>query len=315
LEFDYSSNADPTDYRPFFTLTANGGTLHGEFDSGASFTNINLVAAHVFGITKRTPGARLTAPGEAGQYRSYPGQKVWAVPPGSLTLSVGSHPLTPTPIFIYQHMARENDDHDAVLNLGLESIRDRVLVVSYSTRRVCVGKPSATPPPPVARVPAAVGVDTTQVLFTTEALTNMTSLWTAWMNEPLAVRDTGRRHHQVSLHVALGTLAHQQYALPSVVDMNAMAAHYPSVAADLTHAHLTAHQWDQYRRALFSATLTEQSLQAQGDTTTIPVPPSVTGTNIAFLRAHAPTLAALKASGMWFPTFVESHDYGGDLDP
>ena len=81
-----------------------------------------------------------------------------------------------------------------------------------------------------------------------------------------------------------------------------MSTHYASVASDLIHAGLTAEQWEAYRQALFTALSTEALVRLQDSSTAIePVAGSVVAQNIAWLAAHASELAALRATGMWFP--------------
>ena len=308
--------------RIFFPLTGNGHAIHSMFDSGSGSTNTNLAGARVFGITKRTPGVRLTSPGSAGQFMQYNGQRVWRVPEGGIPLHIGPHVLTPVALYIYQHLPRELAPDDAQLSVGLDAVQDRIFFVSYSTRRVCLGTPSAAGAHAVvATATGSDGDDGTLVPLTLEALAKMTAFWTTFLTEPPAVRDTGRQHYQkpLTLTLDLGRYEHQAITLPAVVDMEGLAAQYPSVAADLTRHHLTAAQWEQYRKALFTAVLVNQALQGQVDTAAIL--PATTGKNVAFLRAHPLVLAGLMASGMWFPTTSatsdesQSRDFGGDLDP
>jgi hypothetical protein len=134
--------------------------------------------------------------------------------------------------------------------------------------------------------------DTTEALLTTDALTGMTSFWTAFMQEPDSVKTTGRQANQEPLSVDIGSGTPVQ--LPGVVNMAAMATKFPSVAADLQRAHLTAQQWEQNRAALVAATLAAQ----QGVT---PAASSLVGENMAFLQAHPQEFQALRATGMWFP--------------
>ena len=125
--------------RVFFPLQSNGHAIHSMFDSGSETTNINLAAAKVLGITKRTPGIRLTLPGEAGQFSMYNGQKVWRV--SGFPIIIGTHTLRDGSINIYQHLPRETSPEDPELSLGLDSVHDRTLFISYSTGQFCMSEP------------------------------------------------------------------------------------------------------------------------------------------------------------------------------
>jgi len=165
---------------------------------------------------------------------------------------------------------------------------------------------------PAAATPAvsAVVADS-DVVLTVDALTQMTKFWAAFMKETPAVRDTGRAKHQKPLTVDAGS---QQLQLPGVVDMAAMAAAYPSVAADLKAAGLTAAQWEQYRKALVGASVAIQLAKANNTT---PAATTAVGKNVVFLTAHTKEFDALKATGMWFPQVQMGNGMGGggDLDP
>jgi hypothetical protein len=139
----------------------------------------------------------------------------------------------------------------------------------------------------------------------------MTAFWTAWIHQLPAVLDTGRLKYRKPMPITLG-LDQVPLILPSVVDMRAMAIHYPSVAAALAQAHLTADQWEEYGQALLTATWAEMQDSAIAASMT---KPSIMAKNMIFLKTHQNDLSALRAIGMWIPTASESHDFGGDLDP
>jgi hypothetical protein len=304
--------------RIFFPLEINGRVIHSMFDSGSPSTNTNLAGARVLGITKRTPNVQQLPLGLMGQFMKYNGQRVWEVPSG-LTMTVASRPLADVPIYIYQHLPRETGADDAELSMGLDAIQDRLMFVSYSTRRVCLGKTSGAET--VAHDDAdkadASTATAPKTLLTVDVLAQMTTFWKAWNALPLAVRDTGRMQYQKPLPIMLDAGAHSRwtYMLQSVVDMETLAPHYPAVQAAFAAAHLTPAQWEQYRLALFTATLTEQLIDLQNGLSTTFTPPSSVAQNIAFLRAHQEAFSALQATGMWFPHIAQGRDYGGDLDP
>ena len=143
-------------------------------------------------------------------------------------------------------------------------------------------------------------------MLTAGAMTSMTTFWTRFLQEPDSIKTAGRKANQKPLTVTAGK---QQVPLPGVVDMIAMAAKYPSVAADLKQAGLTAAQWEGYRQALFDADVTQQA--GGGD---VPAN-SALEKNIAFLKGHEKELAALKATGMWFPQAQQGGGGDDDLNP
>lgn len=163
----------------------------------------------------------------------------------------------------------------------------------------------------VAPAPA-VRADSTPLL-TVEAMTSMTNFWAAFMKEPDSIKTTGRKANQEPVTIPVGK---QQTNLPGVVNMNAMAAKFPAVAADLKKAGLTSQQWEGYRAALLSAALTKQVASQAGT----PDANSALGKNVAFLDAHQKEFDALKATGMWFPQ-IQAGGGGGmgggddDLNP
>jgi hypothetical protein len=91
-------------------------------------------------------------------------------------------------------------------------------------------------------------------VLTTTAITQMTTFWTRFMQEPESIRTTARRAHLREVAVPLGEGEEQVSVV--MVDMVALAAQSPSVAADLQTAGFTAQQHDAYRVALTSARLT-----------------------------------------------------------
>jgi hypothetical protein len=222
-------------------------------------------------------------------------------------------------VHIYQHLPREKGPTDPELSVGLQAIRDRILFVSYSTRHVCLTQPKQ--PEAVA---AATHTDAasasiramadSQAHLTSDALAKMTTFWKTFLQEPPAIRDDARKQHQKAFVIPLMIDTSEFRGMQlGMVDMEGMAAQFTSVAADFQKAGLTPQQWTQLRTALYSATLTQQALESQGISAS--AAQTAVGTNAAFLQAHASELAALKASGMWFPGMPQFRDFGGDLDP
>jgi hypothetical protein len=148
--------------------------------------------------------------------------------------------------------------------------------------------PAARPAPPPVADPLPV--------LTPEALAQMTTFWTRFTQQPDSILFTARRAHLREVTVPVGK------ERPSVVlvDMPALASQYPSVAAALKEAGLTALQHDAYRAALISAMVavlgdsvpSPEVLKA----TRIVAPPTTTveGKNIAFLGEHWDELQALE---------------------
>jgi hypothetical protein len=139
-------------------------------------------------------------------------------------------------------------------------------------------------------------------ILTVPAMQQMTTFWTRFMQEPNSVMDDGRVAHQQLYRMMIGTIP----VSVLTIDMPALAAAYPSVAADLRAAGLTAVQEDAYRRALLRARLAVLGRQAPtGDMApdTVPMvsvtPESVLGKNLAFQAVHATELAALEHTGVW----------------
>jgi hypothetical protein len=85
--------------------------------------------------------------------------------------------------------------------------------------------------------------------------------------------------------------------LTAMMDMSAVAAKVPAVAAVLKQAGLTAEQFDAARLALLSARLTwgatEGSYAARVPAGTVVDPASVLGRNVAFVKAHLEEVKAI----------------------
>lgn len=130
-------------------------------------------------------------------------------------------------------------------------------------------------------------------VLTITAVEQLTAFWTRFAEEPESIRTTVRHAHLHEVVVPVGT------ERPSVwiTEMPALAARYPSVAADLAKAGLTAQQYDAYRVALIAARI------AQGAEGTVGAvaPTSVLGQNVAFVDAHPDALETLGRAGIEHP--------------
>ena len=145
----------------------------------------------------------------------------------------------------------------------------------------------------------AATTDTTLVPLTVDALSHMQTFYTSILKEPDSVRI--KRPLSVSLH-GVGHAGPEQVNLPHVLDIQ-RSAQFSVVAADLQRADLTAQQFEQYRRSLYTARLTEQLTWSASPQSawTHPSHPSVAWKNVEFLRAHQQEFDALMAAVMIFP--------------
>jgi len=87
----------------------------------------------------------------------------------------------------------------------------------------------------------------------------------------------------------------QQRVSVVAVTMTALAAQYPSVAADLQAAGLTAAEEDRDRAAILRVGLTHMVDAVAGPV----APASVLGQNLVFRQTHDQAFKALGATGMW----------------
>jgi hypothetical protein len=148
----------------------------------------------------------------------------------------------------------------------------------------------AKPDPATRKTPPTFAADSIPLL-TLDALTKMTIFWTGFMQEPDSISQIAREEHRKEIIVPIG----QDRGSLLMMDTRALAAKYPSVAADLKKAGLTAQQAEAYRVALITARATKQGVGQAGivDST------SVIGRNMAFRHAHPDELKALAKTGMW----------------
>lgn len=139
-------------------------------------------------------------------------------------------------------------------------------------------------------------------VLTTEALTRMIAFWTRFAQEPDSIRTIGRRAYVREVTIYLGNSLN--YGLSTLmVDMTALAAKYPSVAAALKASGLTAEQHDAYRVALVGARLVQSPGRPFRDFYAKIYTPqgSVHAMNVEFMNAHLDEFQALEAlGGMWY---------------
>jgi hypothetical protein len=150
-------------------------------------------------------------------------------------------------------------------------------------------------PNPAAR-PAPTVIADPLPLLTTDALTHMTAFWTSFMHEPDSIRTVARRAH---LKEVVVPLPNGVVSAP-LVDIAALASIYPSVAADLEKAGLTAQQHDVYRVAMISAILSRIIRNEHTEGLSWPIEAtSVLGKNVEFIGNHPDEYKALWATKIW----------------
>jgi phospholipase/carboxylesterase len=128
-------------------------------------------------------------------------------------------------------------------------------------------------------------------VLTVEVLAHITTFWTHFMQEPDSILTTSRLANQTPIPMSIGPWP------VSVLKANmaGLAAKYPSVAADLRQAGLTARQEEADRVAIIRVGFTRQA-----GTMAEPVAAtSVLGRNLAFRNAHDQEFQALAKTGMW----------------
>lgn len=127
-------------HRVFFDLQADGHSIRGMFDSGYGWTYTNLAGARLLGLTQSNPRVHpLASEVYAGRFTA-----TWDAT--DMMLTVGAQHFPAPPILVFDALPRSGRPDDPVLVLGLDAIRDRILVVSYSTGEVCLGGSSAPRP-------------------------------------------------------------------------------------------------------------------------------------------------------------------------
>ena len=117
----------------------------------------------------------------------------------------------------------------------------------------------------------------------------MTAFWTAFTRQPDSILVDGRRAQvrEVIMPIGDGEIS------VLMANMAALAAKFPSVAAALKEAGLTAEQHDAYRFALVSTFIGNKPYGLVSDTA------SVLAKNIQFMQAHPDEFKALHDTKMW----------------
>ena len=174
----------------------------------------------------------------------------------------------------------------------------------------------AMPDPATRPAPQVV----TRVLprVTPEVVRKMTAFWTQFRKEPDSIRTAARLAHLREVVVPVGA------ERPTVLmtDMRLLAKQFPSVAADLEAAGLTAQQHEEYRVALVSARIANYAVHgpvasgphhdptygkildsldrydSRGPSPITIDPASVQGENLAFMAAQPELFKGLRP--MWY---------------
>ena len=109
----------------------NGLSLHSMFNTGARRTNMNLAALTALGLDTLSPNVHPVT------FSASLGNEVarWEVT--GITITVGTRALAADSATIYSTMGYNTAEFD----LGTETFNDRTLVISYSSKNVCVGQP------------------------------------------------------------------------------------------------------------------------------------------------------------------------------
>ena len=128
-------------------------------------------------------------------------------------------------------------------------------------------------------------------VLTADAIVKMTTFWSSFMQEPDSIATTARKANQEYITMSIG----QMPVTVVKTNMIAMAAKYPSVAADLSKAGLTAQQEEAYRAAIIRVGFTRLA----GETAGSVAETSVLGKNLALRVSHPEEFKALSATGMW----------------
>src|SRR5438128_4254301 len=87
------------------------------------------------------------------------------------------------------------------------------------------------------------------VRLTPEAVTRWHTFWTRFLQEPDSIRTTAREARTKEVPLLVG----RELVTLLMTDLPALAAQYPTVAADLKAAELTASEAEAYRIAFLSA--------------------------------------------------------------
>jgi hypothetical protein len=148
----------------------------------------------------------------------------------------------------------------------------------------------ATSNPAQQPAPANLGSPS---LLTVHAIQQLTEFWGWFMQQPDSVRTVARRAHEREVALAVGDVQ----VATLMTDMSALAAQFPTVAAEFKAIGLTPQQHDAYRAALASVHIVGTNWAVQE---WVPLPETSTvARNLAFMYAHPDAFRALNATGMW----------------
>jgi hypothetical protein len=161
----------------------------------------------------------------------------------------------------------------------------------------------AIPDPAARPVPYTFG---DPPLLTAEIMAQMTTFWTRFMQEPDSIKITAR---QALVREVLVPVGKERFST-SMVDMPALAAKYPSVAAAFEAAKLTPEQHEAYRAALagtFAYSNTGGRAPSSRPTRADSMMRSLLGVeptsavvkNFVFMQAHPDEFLALEKTEMW----------------
>ena len=153
----------------------------------------------------------------------------------------------------------------------------------------------AIPHPKVYADRSAVVIEDS--VLTVDALKRMTDFGVLFMKEPDSIKNSAWESttKRVALTTDLASAGMSQKE-DVIQDIVALATKYPSIAADLKQAGLTAPQWEAYRNAILGASYTAQAAKRKGVT---PALTSAVGKNVAFLKTHQTTLNKLDRAHLW----------------
>ncbi len=139
-------------------------------------------------------------------------------------------------------------------------------------------------------------------LLTAEGVARMTTFWIRFMQLPDSIKATARRTLVREVLVPVG----KEHISTLMVDMSALAAQFPSVAAVFEAVQLTPQQHDAYRAAALGVLIYESTLLSHPYNAEYSLgyqlevnPVSALGRNLGFLNSHRDEFARLEATGMW----------------
>lgn len=117
-------------------LRVNGYPITSVFDSGSPTSDMNLSAARLLGLTQHSSNVHRLPDSLVTSYPVGGGKELYTVT--DLVLQLGTHQVTPVPVRIVTQIPVDEPKETPLLFLGLDAFRDRILLVSYQTRQVCL---------------------------------------------------------------------------------------------------------------------------------------------------------------------------------